>query len=115
MLLIVPMRPDRKDGVWTAIDPTGRISLIDTKNKDRVYTRPVRGVEWADHRGLSPEEQAQAQMKSDRMIERNANDNIKDAKGNNNGARRRSNRSKAAWWMFDLTWSGSTALWARRH
>ena len=44
-------------GKWTAVDPTGRVQVLDLRDKSKCFTRlnaaGARGVEWADTVGLT--------------------------------------------------------------
>ena len=117
MLLVAQTRPERKDGVWTAVDPRLRVQVVNTKDKDRVFTRPRAGVTWGDHPGLSEAERASAEQHSERMIDRMAHANWKDPPkaSPKDKKKKKNNKTVVAWWFADLSWTGGTAIWARRN
>eukprot|EP00959_Pyramimonas_sp_CCMP1952_P118471 2477109-Pyramimonas_sp.AAC.1 len=57
-------------GEWTALDPTGRVQLINPKDKVHASTRAKAGVTYTDHAGLSQHEKEEAEQASKRLLDR---------------------------------------------
>ena len=115
MLLVAPASQRRGEGTWTAVDPTMRVTFLDTKDRSLVFARPPPGVDFADHPGLTSEQRTTVTIKSEKLIDRRCGATSKDAPSVKRDSRKKGNKSRAFWWVVDLSWTGTTAVWARRH
>lgn len=120
MLLVQKAGKGCGDTTWTAVDPVGRVQMIDLRDRRRVSTRPADGLSWTDHPGLSPSRQEEAVMASERLIAKahmeKANPSKKKANLNANKtkAKKGNNRTAAVWWFFQNMTSAGVWAWTRR-
>ena len=121
MLLVQKVGKGRGDTTWTAVDPVGRVQMIDLRDRWRVSSRPADGVHWTDHPGLSPSRQEEDTMTSERLIakaqlEKAASSVPKKKKpqAQNKTKSKKGNKTAAVWWFMENMTSAGVSAWTRR-
>ena len=115
VMLLVAKVPGR-GREWAAVDPTGRVQMINPQDKTRVATRPLRNVDYTNHPGLSLPLQEEAIMSAERPIARSQHANVKDGGARKKPARDKPNkRNNTVWWAIEWLGNASVYTWARRN
>ena len=70
VVMLLLERAPGKAGEWTALDPVGRVQLINPKDKVHASTRAKAGVVYTDWKGLSAHDKQEAEQASARLIDR---------------------------------------------
>ena len=69
MLLVTRVGP-ASSATWTCVDPTLRVQLVNLRDKSMVSTKPIKGVDWTEHPGLSASSRDQVLAASEKLIAR---------------------------------------------
>ena len=69
VMLLIHKAPG-KAREWTALDPVGRVQLINPKDKHHASTKAKGGVTYTDHAGLSAHDKDEAEQASQRLLDR---------------------------------------------
>eukprot|EP00959_Pyramimonas_sp_CCMP1952_P039286 822422-Pyramimonas_sp.AAC.1 len=99
-------------GIYTVVDPTGRVQTKDLRDKQRVFTRPPAGIDWQPFLGATKEEKVELEEENLKIRRRRGagwgewalgRDKPKEKKKPppRKGKGRKSNKSNMFWWISE--------------
>eukprot|EP00959_Pyramimonas_sp_CCMP1952_P428343 8971675-Pyramimonas_sp.AAC.1 len=69
-MLLVSRIGKSNSATWTACDPALRVQVINVRDKERIFTKPVKDLTWTGHPGLSAASRDRVLAASERLISR---------------------------------------------
>ncbi|CAK0903468.1 unnamed protein product [Prorocentrum cordatum] len=124
-LVIDPV--EGEPGTYTIVDPTGRVQTKDLRDKQKVFTRPRAGIDWAPFPGVTGDEKKELEDESLRIRRRRgagwgdwalgrkkAAAKLKPKAAAKTGKGRKSNRSNMVYWIAENAFTTGVAVWTHR-
>eukprot|EP00959_Pyramimonas_sp_CCMP1952_P134665 2818315-Pyramimonas_sp.AAC.1 len=119
-LVIDPV--EGEPGTYTIVDPTGRVQTKDLRDKQKVFTRPRAGIDWAPFPGVTGDEKKELEDESLRIRRRRgagwgdwalgrkkAAAKLKPKAAAKTGKGRKSNRSNMVYWIAENAFTTGVA------
>eukprot|EP00959_Pyramimonas_sp_CCMP1952_P318291 6660285-Pyramimonas_sp.AAC.1 len=118
-MLLVSRIGKSNSTTWTACGPSLRVQVINVRDKERVFTKPVKDLTWTEHPGLSAASRDRVLAASERLIARReleAEDakTAIPAKGKQQKKRKPSKKSDLFSWVQGGVMNAVSFLWLRR-